>query len=218
MKSSLSLAMIASLCLFGCGKECKEKKSKQQKNDVVAEVTKQTSDTIPLFNIDDAFPESQEYAYGDNDGTAPVDYAYDDSNDLIAWNDEQLLQETAEAEFKTVLFDFNAKAPRADQKSLLQDDVKLAKAAIEEGKRLRIHGHTDQMGAAGHNLALSEKRAQSVKNALVEAGVPSEKVEVVGFGYEVPLVWSDAQTREEKINDLALNRRAEIFAYSESEE
>jgi outer membrane protein OmpA-like peptidoglycan-associated protein len=225
MKSSLSLTMLASLCLFGCGKK-DDKSHKKIKSEVVAEATAVTTvaenDAIPLFTIDDA---DDQYAYSDvyeqdalaDTSTETVALSESESDaDLFVWEDATT-EADAQPEFQTVLFDFDKSAPRADQKELLEADVLMAKAAVEEGNRIKIHGHTDQIGSAAYNIALSEKRAQAVKTVMIKEGVPAEKIDVMGFGQEVPLVWSDAQTREEKIKELALNRRAEIFATTEEE-
>lgn len=55
------------------------------------------------------------------------------------------------------------------------------------GSRFRIEGHTDASGADEFNLQLSEQRAQAVVDALVAAGIPSERFEVVGKGETQPL-------------------------------
>jgi OOP family OmpA-OmpF porin len=47
---------------------------------------------------------------------------------------------------------------------------------------VRITGHTDEPGSDAYNLELSEKRAQAVKNYLVEHGVAAERLSVVGKG------------------------------------
>ena len=73
-----------------------------------------------------------------------------------------------------------------------------------------IQGHCDQTGKEEYNMQLSIERAQTVKDALVVQGVPADKVEVVGFGNEMPLVWSDQTERDRIIEELAPNRRVEI--------
>ena len=47
---------------------------------------------------------------------------------------------------------------------------------------VRITGHTDEPGSDAYNLELSEKRAQAVKNYLVEHGVAAGRLSVVGRG------------------------------------
>ena len=72
------------------------------------------------------------------------------------------------------------------------------------GYRLFIDGHTDDIGTDEYNLGLSERRAQSVRDYLVSAGVPSEVISMQGFGKSEPL--SNEKTNAAR----ARNRRVEI--------
>lgn len=54
-------------------------------------------------------------------------------------------------------------------------------------RRTRIEGHTDAVGSARSNLDLSRRRAQSVADYLVTAGVDAGRLEVVGLGASQPL-------------------------------
>lgn len=51
----------------------------------------------------------------------------------------------------------------------------------------RIEGHTDSVGARAMNLALSQRRAQSVADFLAAMGVPRDRLEVAGYGPDRPL-------------------------------
>jgi outer membrane protein OmpA-like peptidoglycan-associated protein len=53
--------------------------------------------------------------------------------------------------------------------------------------RFRIEGHTDSIGGRAMNLALSQRRAQSVASFLVGMGVARERLEVMGYGPDRPL-------------------------------
>lgn len=69
---------------------------------------------------------------------------------------------------------------------------------------LVIGGHTSSLGAAAHNKALSLRRAKSVGQVLIDAGIPAAKVTTVGFGPDKPV--ADNKTREGQ----SRNRRVEI--------
>ncbi|HET8729439.1 MAG TPA: peptidoglycan-associated lipoprotein Pal [Alphaproteobacteria bacterium] len=51
-----------------------------------------------------------------------------------------------------------------------------------------IEGHADERGTREYNLALGERRANGVKNYLVAAGVPAERITTVSYGKERPAV------------------------------
>jgi outer membrane protein OmpA-like peptidoglycan-associated protein len=64
---------------------------------------------------------------------------------------------------------------------------------------IEIGGHTDSTGTAEYNQQLSVKRAESVKDALVQNGVAPERMQTVGYGESRPIS-----------SDHAMNRRVEI--------
>ena len=70
--------------------------------------------------------------------------------------------------------------------------------------KLRIEGHTDNVGAAEANLTLSGQRALTVKNAAIAKGAAKERLLAVGFGQNKPL--ADNTTDEGR----AKNRRTEF--------
>ena len=51
-----------------------------------------------------------------------------------------------------------------------------------------IEGHTDERGTREYNLALGERRAQTVKNALVALGIQSGRIQTISYGKERPIV------------------------------
>jgi OOP family OmpA-OmpF porin len=70
--------------------------------------------------------------------------------------------------------------------------------------KLRIEGHTDNVGQAAANETLSGQRALAIKAALVAKGVAKERLLAVGFGQSKPI--ADNTTEEGK----AKNRRTEF--------
>jgi OOP family OmpA-OmpF porin len=70
--------------------------------------------------------------------------------------------------------------------------------------KLRIEGHTDNVGSEETNLTLSGQRALTVKNAAVAKGVKKERLLAVGFGQKKPI--ADNQNEEGR----AKNRRTEF--------
>ena len=50
-----------------------------------------------------------------------------------------------------------------------------------------IEGHADERGSAEYNLGLGDRRAASVKEALVQLGLPGDKLKTISYGKERPL-------------------------------
>lgn len=69
---------------------------------------------------------------------------------------------------------------------------------------IQVAGHTDSSGALQYNMLLSQQRAQSVANALLEHGVQSVRLDVVGFGPQQPIASNDTPAGR------AQNRRVEL--------
>lgn len=105
---------------------------------------------------------------------------------------------------RDVHFQFDsAKLTAADKTKLDIIATRLKKEA--PGAQLRVSGHTDSVGKDAYNQKLSERRAHSVTDYLVSAGVPrSNFVSVVGAGESQPV--ADNKTADGR----ALNRRVEI--------
>jgi outer membrane protein OmpA-like peptidoglycan-associated protein len=65
----------------------------------------------------------------------------------------------------------------------------VAKLVLEhsELKKIRVKGHTDNVGSAHYNKDLSERRAASVVRYLAGKGIPRERLTPAGFGFEQPV-------------------------------
>jgi len=71
-------------------------------------------------------------------------------------------------------------------------------------KRANLGGHTDSIGTEAYNMALSERRVNSVKDYVVSKGVDGGRITGQGFGESKPI--ADNKTAEGR----AKNRRVEI--------
>jgi outer membrane protein OmpA-like peptidoglycan-associated protein len=71
--------------------------------------------------------------------------------------------------------------------------------------KLEVEGHTDSTGSDAYNQKLSQSRAESVRNFLVEQGIPTERIlSTEGFGRTRPIAPNDTRANREK------NRRVDI--------
>jgi outer membrane protein OmpA-like peptidoglycan-associated protein len=98
---------------------------------------------------------------------------------------------------------------RTDSTDLRSDSVEVLPniiAAIRErgSERISVVGHTDTSGGKEYNLKLSTRRAQAVRNRLVEMGIADTLIEVTSHGEENPLIKTGDNVRNAK------NRRVEV--------
>ncbi|MEM6840958.1 MAG: OmpA family protein [Bacteroidota bacterium] len=102
-----------------------------------------------------------------------------------------------------VYFDFNS----AQLKDESQPELNRLKNFLEgnPGVRVEIAGHTDNIGPATYNKALSQKRAQAIVNYLANEGIATDRLTAQGYGETDPIASNDdeAEGRE-------LNRRVEM--------
>lgn len=64
---------------------------------------------------------------------------------------------------------------------------------------IRVEGHTDSKGDEDYNQKLSEKRAESVKNVMVQKAVAPTRISTIGYGESQPISSSDALNRRVSI-------------------
>ena len=75
---------------------------------------------------------------------------------------------------------------------------------------VRVAGHTDARGSTDHNQALSERRAQSVVDHLVGAGVDSDRITAEGHGETRPVAPNQREDGTDDPDGRARNRRVEV--------
>ena len=85
-----------------------------------------------------------------------------------------------------VYFDFDQASVKSDFHSVL--DMHAAFLVKHAGQSIVVEGHCDNRGTPEYNIALGERRAQSVETYLMNAGVSSSQVSVVSYGEEKPAV------------------------------
>lgn len=91
----------------------------------------------------------------------------------------------AARQLSAIYFDFDKYNIRDDQQPILAGHgEKLAKAGEV---KLILEGHCDERGTVEYNLALGQRRADSVKNFLVRAGIDPERLNTISYGKERPV-------------------------------
>ncbi len=105
---------------------------------------------------------------------------------------KSLEQLNSERPLGDVFFDYDESTIRADARTPLQANADWMK---RWGSTLiTIEGHCDSRGSSEYNLALGARRAEAVKQYLVNLGVPANRVTVVSKGKEQPFCSEDAES------------------------
>jgi outer membrane protein OmpA-like peptidoglycan-associated protein len=108
----------------------------------------------------------------------------------------------------TFKFDFDSSDLKPKNRELLSRIAGIL--MVSKGYGLSVFGYTDDVGTKEYNQKLSERRAQAVRNYLVQAGLDASIVNTKGYGKTNPLVPGDSAAARAK------NRRVEI-ALTDSE-
>jgi len=100
------------------------------------------------------------------------------------------------------IVDFNKSTIRPDSIALIEEAV--AKLKERGNLAIVVEGHSDSRGSTDYNLKLSLRRAHAVRDHLVQLGVASGRIIVLGKGASEPVATN--ATREGR----AQNRRVEL--------
>jgi peptidoglycan-associated lipoprotein len=125
-----------------------------------------------------------------NGGVAPVDIGR--SNNASA----------PPAGPRIVYFDHDSFIVKPEFQGLVETHAQHIKSLPKSN--VAIEGHTDDTGGREYNLALGQKRAESVRNALSLLGVSDSQIEAVSYGKEKPAALGNDEVSRAK------NRRAEL--------
>lgn len=99
-------------------------------------------------------------------------------------------------------FDSGKSVIKPESKPIIEQIVRMMKS--NPGLKIRVEGHTDNMGDPKSNKRLSEERAKAVVSALVAGGIDINRLSSAGFGQDKPI--ADNKTEEGR----AKNRRVEL--------
>ena len=96
----------------------------------------------------------------------------------------------------TIFFKYNSEYLTDEAKLIIDSQIKF----IQENniRKIIIEGHSDERGTREYNLALGEKRANSVKKYFVAKGVNPFFIQVISYGKERPLVEAHTESAWEK--------------------
>ncbi len=86
---------------------------------------------------------------------------------------------------RTIYFDYNSSSLSFAGRQALEENAEYLK--LTDLIAIQIEGHADERGGIQYNIALGEKRAQSVKDYLTALGVSAERVTTISYGKDRPL-------------------------------
>ena len=90
---------------------------------------------------------------------------------------------------RDVLFDYNKADIRADESSTAEQDAVFLRQ--HPNIKVLIEGHCDDRGSIEYNLALGTSRAESVKQTLLQEGIPADRIQTISYGKEKPFCTQD---------------------------
>jgi len=101
-----------------------------------------------------------------------------------------------------VFFDYDSFVVRSEARPVIESHARFLQA--NKQRKANLEGHTDERGGREYNLALGQKRAEAVRQALTLLGVSDAQIEAVSYGKEKPAAQGASEA------DYAKNRRVEI--------
>jgi len=107
---------------------------------------------------------------------------------------------------EAVLFDFDKADLKPEGKEQIKAYKEDVKSELSRADKIRITGHTDNIGTKDYNMKLSQRRADAVRDYLKSIGV-EKNMEAIGEGMSRPI--ADNRTKEGR----AKNRRVEVDVY-----
>ncbi len=122
--------------------------------------------------------------------------------DFVLLSYVEIVNEKIPIPLENVFFEFNKYELKPESFSELNRLVKFIKN--NDGIRIEIGGHTDNVGSEEYNKKLSQQRAQAVVNYLIAKGIAKTSIVAVGYGETKPVTTNDTEEGKAK------NRRVEF--------
>jgi outer membrane protein OmpA-like peptidoglycan-associated protein len=107
------------------------------------------------------------------------------------------------------VFEYNSATLTPEARARLDGEI-IPKVAGIANVRFTVSGHSDRLGTMDYNRELSEKRAEAVRDYLLEKGVDAERIEIFGYGQTLPVKSCPEEKGVTLIDCLAPNRRVVV--------
>ncbi len=93
---------------------------------------------------------------------------------------------------KDIFFDYDKYDVRASEQAAVQGDAQFLQQ--HPNIHIRVEGYCDERGSTEYNLALGANRADTVKNALIQAGLSGDRIKTISYGKEKPFCTESNET------------------------
>ena len=116
--------------------------------------------------------------------------------------DEPTDSEQPPATLTTVYFAYDSAELSPSQRQQLEQNALWMRQNDDEA--IVLEGHTDERGSVEYNLALGERRAQAVRQYMIQLGIARDRLSILSYGEEKPVAFGSNET------DYRRNRRVEF--------
>jgi peptidoglycan-associated lipoprotein len=139
---------------------------------------------------------------GTNEADTRVTVTTPVANTAPSPTDEDLFSKNV----KDVFFDYDKYAIRPDEAPTVQNDETFL--SQHPSIKVLVEGHCDDRGSEEYNIALGTSRAESVKQALVQEGVPADRIRTISYGKEKPFCTQDNEQcwQQNRVDHFAFDR------------
>ncbi len=190
---SLVSLLIAGVMLSACGTT--ETKAPVVDRSVATETAKPAAPAGPQV-------ETHGLAAGATDQSQPLEANGSGIEGVSAADAAKLKDPNSLLSKRIVYFDFDKSAIKPEARPLIEAHAQFLK---EHGQaKVVLQGNTDERGSREYNMALGQRRADSVKQAMAVLGVKDDQIETISFGEEKPVADGHDEAAWQQ------NRRTEI--------
>ncbi|WP_196888937.1 OmpA family protein [Aureivirga sp. CE67] len=155
---------------------------------------------IDVMKVNSTFNESFAYYYIDQVSISKKEIEKEEI-EIIIPEEKEVFTINKTYIFKNVTFDFDSFKLTEAAKLEIQEVFDYLKN--DEHLKIKITGHTDNLGKEDFNQKLSENRAKAVANYLMELGVSEDRVSAKGFGEKEPITTNDTEEGREQNRRVA---------------
>jgi peptidoglycan-associated lipoprotein len=134
-------------------------------------------------------------------------YSDDDLNAELArrFGDGNIPMAEGGGVFRDIRFAFDSSVVDEVGRENIRYNVEVLR--LNPDVKIQLEGHCDERGTSEYNLALGQRRAQSVMDIMVSLGITRDRIETISYGAEIPL---DPRSNEEA---WAKNRRVHFTPF-----